>query len=220
MRFHDLGVVLTAAAMLLPAAAGAQDSAQMAAQQAQLRAMIEQIARDRPPQAEIAARELMARLQIARASLDSLLARSPAEYWAEVAQLTVQREMLTHQLDATRAQLMTQLFETEARARALQREYRRMPQGVADGGRSPILVVDGEPLATADSGRVRAIRERLQELMLRHFAAEDSLRALEMADVERRLAQVRAETERRRRERTELVRQQVEQILRDAVRPQ
>ena len=210
MRFPRLALVLAGGTTWLLAAgvARAQDSAQMAAQQAQLRAMIEQIARERPPQAEAAARELLTRLRLAQGSLDSLLARSPAEYWAEVAQLTVQREMLTHQLDAARQQLMSQIFETEARARALQRDYRRLP----------VVVADGVPAAT-DSARVRAIRERLQDLMTRHFVAEDSLRTLEIADVERRLAQIRTETERRRRDRAELVRQQVEQILRDAMRP-
>ena len=140
---------------------------------------------------------MVRRLQIERAALDSLRQRSLAEYWAEVAQLTVQREMLLHQEDSLRQRLMAQLFGAEARARALQRDYRE----------------------TADSTRERAIRERLQVILERHFAAEDSLRTLEIADVERRLAQVRAETERRRRERAALVRQMVDQVLRDAGKP-
>jgi len=199
MRFHDLVSPFAAVALaVLPVAARAQDSAQMVRQAAEMRAAVEQIARDRPPQAEVAAREMARRLQIERAALDSLRQRSPAEYWAEVAQLTVQREMLLHQEDSLRQNLMAQMFGAEARARALQRDYRE----------------------TADSTRERAIRERLQVVLERHFAAEDSLRTLEIADVERRLAQVRAETDRRRRDRAALVRQMVDQVLRDAGKPE
>src|SRR5205823_3022467 len=103
---------------------GARDSAQKSAQQAELRAAIEQIARDRPPHAEMAARDLMRQLSLAQASLDSLRVKSLGEYWGEVAQLTVQREMLLHQADSLRRKLMGQMFATEAQARALQRQYR------------------------------------------------------------------------------------------------
>src|SRR2546428_7807082 len=199
MRFRDFVSILTGATLAaLPVAARPQDSAQAAHQAPEMRPAIQQIARDRPPQAEAAAREMVRRLQIERAALDSLRQRSLAEYWAEVAQLTVQREMLMHQEDSLRQNLMAQMFGAEARARALQRDYRE----------------------TADSTRERAIRERLRVILERHFTAEDSLRTLEIADVERRLAQVRAETERRRRERAALVRQMVDQGLRDAGKPE
>jgi len=206
MRFPKL-VLFAASTVALAAPAWSQDSAQqrglfgapeIAAQQAQVRALLEQIARQRPVQAESAARELLRRLQVEQPMLDSLRARSLDQYWQEVAQLTVQREMLAHQADSLRQQLMAQMFGAEARARTLQRAYRE----------------------TADSGQERAIRERLQTVLERHFAAEDSLRSLEIADVERRLAQVRAETARRRRDRAALVRQMVDDVLRDAQRPQ
>lgn len=198
MRFPSLLTACVLAALVQrTAAAQTPDSAQAA----QMRAMVEQIARDRPPQAEAAASELYARLLLQRASLDSLRQRSLAEYWGEVAQLTVQREMLSHQQDSSKARLMTLLFASEARARALQRDYR------------------DEARAGQDTDRVRNIRQRLEELITRHMAAEDSLRSLEIADVERRLVQIRADAERRKRLRAELVRQQVEQILRDATRP-
>jgi hypothetical protein len=183
--------------MALATPAQAQDSARVAAQQAQLRAMLEQIARERPPQAEVAAREMLRRLQIEQRTLDSLHARSRDQYWQEVAQLTVQQQMLRQMSDSMRQQLMAQMFGAEARARGLQRAYRE----------------------TADLGEERTIRMRLQAVLERHLAAEDSLRTLEIAEVERRLAQVRAETVRRRRERAELVRQMVEEVLRDARRP-
>jgi hypothetical protein len=223
MGFRDFVSPFIAAALaVLPVTARAQDSVQAARQAVEMRMALEQIARDRPPQAEAAAREMVRRLQLERAVLDSLRQRSPAEYWAEVAQLTVQREMLMHQEDSLRQHLMVQLFGTEARARALQRDYRQIRgSGPTTANSQPLVVVDGVPVSdTSASGRERAIRERLQVILERHFAAEDSLRTLEIADVERRLAQVRAETERRRRERAALVRQMVDQVLRDAGKPE
>jgi len=220
MRFRDLVSTLAGAALAaLPVAGRAQDSAQAAHQAAEMRMAVEQIARDRPPQAEAAAREMVRLLQLERAALDSLRQRSLAEYWAEVAQLTVQREMLKHQEDTLRQRLMAQLFGTEARARALQRDYREIHDS-RTAENQPVVVANGVPVTdTADSRRERVIRERLQAILERHFAAEDSLRTLEIADVERRLAQVRAETDRRRRERAVLVRQMVDQVLRDAGKP-
>ncbi|HYS20926.1 MAG TPA: hypothetical protein VEO73_07545 [Gemmatimonadales bacterium] len=221
MRFRDLVSTLAGAALAaLPVAGRAQDSAQAAHQAAEMRMAVEQIARDRPPQAEAAAREMVRLLQLERAALDSLRQRSLAEYWAEVAQLTVQREMLKHQEDTLRQRLMAQLFGTEARARALQRDYREIHDS-RTAENQPVVVANGVPVTdTADSRRERVIRERLQAILERHFAAEDSLRTLEIADVERRLAQVRAETDRRRRERAVLVRQMVDQVLRDAGKPE
>lgn len=199
MRFRNLLALCALTALAHRTAAGqTPDSAQAA----QMRALIEQISRDRPPQAEAAASDLYARLQLQRTVLDSLRARSLAEYWGEVAQLTVQRQMLLSQQDSSKARLMSQLFASEAQARSLQRDYR-------DGYRT----VD-------DSNRVRLIRQRLEELITRHMAAEDSLRQLEIADVERRLVQIRAEGDRRKRDRALLVRAQVDQILRDALRPE
>ncbi len=206
MRFPKL-VLFAAAAVALAAPAWSQDSVQqrglfgapeIAAQQAQVRALLEQITRQRPVQAESAAREMLGRLQLTQQMLDSLRARSADQYWQEVAQLTMQREMLAHQADSLRQTLMTQMFGAEARARGLQRAYRE----------------------TSDSGQERAIRQRLQVVLERHLAAEDSLRQLEIADVERRLAQVRAEAARRRRDRATLIQEMVEQVLRDAKPPE
>jgi carboxylesterase type B len=212
-------VRVLAALVTLATTARAQDSAQTVAHLAEVRAMVEHIARERPPQAENAARELLRRLQIDRSTLDSLRQSSIAEYWGEVAQLTVQQQMLSQMLDSMRQQLMAQMFGAEARARALQRDYRRM-MDTSNAGRRPLVVVNGEPISETESGRERAIREQLQTVLERHFVAEDSLRALEIADVERRLAQVRAETVRRRRDRVQLVRQMVEEVLRSAQRPE
>jgi len=200
MRFYRsvIGLSVLIALVHRSSAGQSPDSVQAA----QMRAMVEQIARDRPPQAEAAASDLYARLQLQRAALDSLRTRSLAEYWSEVAQLTVQRQMLLSQQDSSRARLLSQLFASEAQARSLQRDYR------------------DEYRTVPDSSRARNIRERLEDLITRHMAAEDSLRSLEIADVERRLVQIRADADRRKRLRTELVRQQVEQILRDAARPE
>ena len=199
MRFRNLLALCAVAALVHRTAAGqTPDSAQAA----QMRSVIEQIARDRPPQAEAAASDLYARLQLQRAVLDSLRTRSLAEYWGEVAQLAVQRQMLLSQQDSSKARLMSQLFAAEAQARTLQRDYRDAYRTVPD------------------SNVTRNIRQRLEELITRHMAAEDSLRQLEIADVERRLVQIRADGDRRKRLRAELVRQQVDQILRDATHPE
>src|SRR5205807_2928815 len=143
MGCRNVVLVLAACVLVVPRV-GAQDSAQQAAQQAELRAAIEQIARDRPPQAEMAARDLMRQLSLAQASLDSLRMKSLGEYWGEVAQLTVQREMLLHQADSLRRKLMGQLFATEAQARALQRQFRDMTATPATPG--PIVVINGVPV--------------------------------------------------------------------------
>src|SRR5258708_35436405 len=119
----------------------------------------------RPPQAEMAARDLWRKFALSAAALDSLRGRSEGEYWGEVAQLTIQHEMLGHAPDSLRQRLMTAMFGEEAQARVRQRAYR------------------------ADSRTERAGRGRLTALLDRHFGAEDSLRALEIADVERRLSQ-------------------------------
>jgi len=144
-----------------------------------------------------------------------------------VAQLTVQREQLNHAPDSLRAIMLVQMLASEAQARALQREARESINAARGSAPGPILCLNGQCDSSqartrsqpADSGRIRALRARLQTAMDRHFAAEIPLRALEVADVERRLSQVRAETERRRHDRAELVRQMVDQILRDAERP-
>src|SRR6266545_4653056 len=212
MRFPKLVLAAAVATLLVAPARGqgqgggpdSAQAAQMAAQQAQMRAMMEQIARQRPVQAESVARKMLLVLQAAGVQqrlLDALKARSQDQYWQEVAQLTVQQQILRQMQDSMRQQLMTQMFGAEALARALQRDYRRMIDSLAGKGQ-PLIVVDGAPITQpADSARVRAIREQLRVVPERHFAAEDSLRALEIADVERRLAQVRAETVRRRRDR-------------------
>ena len=198
MRFRNVIPMALSLTVSAVGTAQAQDSTQLAAQERQLRSiMIEQIARERPRQAELAAREMLRRLMIEQQMLDSLRARSTADYWSEIAQLTVQRQMLASQGDSARRALMSQMFGAEARARGLQRAVR-----------------DG-----VDSTQEGVIRVRLLTILERHLAAEDSLRDLEVADIERRLAQVRAETRRRRREREVLVRRMVEQVLEDARRP-
>ena len=190
MRFRKLPFALSVL-LVLPVAVRAQDSAQQAAA---MQGMMQQIMRDRPPQAEMAARDLWRRFALSAAALDSLRGRSEGEYWGEVAQLTIQHEMVGHAPDSLRQRLMTAMFGEEAQARVLQRSYR------------------------ADSSTERAVRDRLTALLDRHFGAEDSLRALEIADVERRLSQVRIDADQRRRNRAELVRQMVDQVLR-AARP-
>src|SRR5256885_10133071 len=99
--------------------------------------------------------------------------QSGDEYWGEVAQLTVQFDMVQklNQRDSVRAQLVGKMFGLEANARAQQRAYR-----------------------TASEANRPAIRNKIEGLITQHFDLEDQLRALEIADIERRLADVRAES--------------------------
>src|SRR6266702_962927 len=123
---------------------------------------------------------------------------SQDQYWMEVAQLTVQFDMVQklNRRDSVRAQLVGKMFGLEANARAQQRAYR-----IASESRRP------------------AIRNKIEGLITQHFDLEDQLRALEVADIERRLANVRAESQRRREKRAEFIKFAVDDIVRDAVRP-
>ncbi len=91
---------------------------------------------------------------------------------------------------------VAQLFGLEANARAQQRAYR-----------------------TASESNRPAIRNKIEGLITQHFDLEDQLRALEIADIERRLADVRAESQRRRDKRSEFIKFAVDDIVRDAIRP-
>jgi hypothetical protein len=194
---------LTLAFVLVASVAAAQEMPNPQAMQAQ----VQRIAQERPREAEAAARAFTMLIAIYRSesmdsvlpSLDSLKAASLDTYWNEVAQLTVQFEIVQNlnRRDSVRAALVTQMFGTELRARALQRAYRN-----------------------AVEARRQALRAQIEVQISKHFDLEDKLRSLEVADIERRLAEVRAETQRRRDKRAEFVKWAVDDIVRDAVRPQ
>jgi hypothetical protein len=169
---------------------------------------VQQIMQQRPREAEAAARAFLHVISMQTsqgpvdpqlAALDSLRAAAPNVYWSEVAQLTVQFDVVQKlaQRDSARAALVVQMFGTEVQARALQRAYRG-----------------------ATEARLQGIRNQIEAQITKHFELEDRLRALEIADIERRLADVRAETARRREKRAEFVKWAVDDIIRDATRPQ
>jgi len=204
---------------LLAASSGAaQDMPNPQAKQMWVQQMMQQ----HPPEAEAAARAfLMLVAPNLVSSLDSLkggsvngqnqpivvldgvpqtmTGGSTDQYWAEVAQLTVQFDMVQklNGRDSVRAQLVGKMFGLEANARAQQRAYR-----IASESRRP------------------AIRTQIETLISQHFDLEDRLRALEIADIERRLTEVRAESQRRRDKRAEFIKFAVDDIVRDATRPQ
>jgi hypothetical protein len=202
---------------LLAASSGAaQDMPNPQAMQMQ----VQQIMQQRPREAEAAARAFLLLVAPDRVNgLDSLRQQANAgnnepiivvegvpvssppsqdQYWAEVAQLTVQFDMVQklNQRDSVRAQLVGRMFGLEANARAQQRAYR-----IASESRRP------------------AIRKQIEALISQHFDIEDQLRALEIADIERRLADVRAESQRRHDKRAEFIQFAVDDIIRDAMRP-
>lgn len=197
-------VAVGAGVLLAVPAARAQEMPNPQAMQMQ----VQRIAQERPREAEAAARAFLHVISMQAgqgpaagdvAVLDSLKTAAPDVYWSEVAQLTVQFDMVQNvaRRDSVRAGLVTQMFGTELRARALQRAYRN-----------------------ATEARRQALRAQIEAQISKHFDVEDKLRALEVADIERRLAEVRAETQRRIEKRAEFVRWAVDDIIRDATRPQ
>lgn len=161
--------------------------------------MMQKIVQERPREAEGAARAFLHLVAQDKVDdLDSLKARSLDAYWMEVAQLTVQFDMVQNLVrrDSARADLVAKMFGTEVHARALQRAYR-----------------------DASEGQRAEIRKQLEQLMNQHFTVEDKLREREIADIERRLTEVRAESQRRRDKRSEFVKWAVDDIIRDATRP-
>jgi hypothetical protein len=194
---------LTLAFALVASPAAGQEMPNPQAMQLQ----VQKIAQERPREAEAAARAFLMlfgmgsneSMDTLLRSLDSLKAGAADAYWREVAQLTVQFDLVQNlaRRDSVRASLVTEMFGTELRARALQRGYRQ-----------------------AAEARRQAVRAQLEALISQHFDLEDKLRALEVADIERRLTEVRAESVRRREKRVELVKWAVDDIIRDATRPQ
>src|SRR5205809_6735103 len=96
--------------------------------------------------------------------------------------------------DSDRAQLVGKMFGLEANARAQQRVFR-----------------------TASESNRPAIRGKIEALITQHFDLKDKLRALEIADIERRLVDVRAESQRRREKRAEFVMVEWGDIIRGAI---
>jgi len=168
---------------------------------------VQQIAQQRPREAEAAARAFLHVISMQRgqgpeesslALLEQLKASDPDSYWGEVAQLTVQFDVVQSlaRRDSVRAGLVTQMFGLEAMARTLQRAYRSANETQRDG-----------------------IRSQLEKVIGAHFDYENQLRLFEIKDIERRLSDVRAETQRRLDKRAEFIKFAVDDIVRDAVRP-
>ena len=182
---------------LIASAAAAQEMPNPQAMQMQ----VQKIAQERPREAEAAARAFLMLIASDRVRLlDTLKARLPDAYWMEVGQLTVQFDMVQNlaRRDSARAALVTQMFGLEVFARELQRAYR---------------------YNTSAENRA-AYRTHLESLIERHFDIENQLRVLEINDIKRRLAEVQTETQRRIDKRAEFVKWAVDDIIRDATRPQ
>jgi len=211
-----ISAVIGVVGLLAASSGAAQDMPNPQAMQMQ----VQQIMQQRPREAEAAARAFLMLVAPERVNgLDSLREQATAgqtqpiivvdgvpvssppsqdQYWMEVAQLTVQFDMVQklNRRDSVRAQLVGKMFGLEANARAQQRAYR-----IASESRRP------------------AIRNQIETLISQHFDPEDQLRALEVEAIERRLADVRAESQRRREKRAEFIKFAVDDIVRDAVRP-
>ncbi len=185
--------------LTLTTLAGAQQPGPQMPDPQAMQMQVQRIAQERPREAEAAARAWLSNVGPDLIPvLDSLKSASLDQYWMEVGQLAVQFDVFQNlwRRDSVRAQLVGKMFGLEAQARAQQRAYRTAPEST-------------RPL----------IRSRIETLISHHFDLEDQLRALEVADIERRLAEVRAETVRRRERRAEFIKWAVDDIVRDAIRP-
>jgi len=192
--------------LLAASSARAQDPGPMPNPQA-MQMQVQQIAQQRPREAEAAARAFLHLISMQKgqgpaessiALLDQLKAGDPDAYWGEVAQLTVQFDVVQSlaRRDSVRAGLVTQMFGLESMARTLQRAFRGANETQRDG-----------------------IRGQLEKVIGAHFDYENQLRLFEIKDIERRLAEVRGETQRRLDKRAEFIKFAVDDIIRDAVRP-
>ncbi len=198
-----LSFVLGASVASVASGAAAQEPNPQAMQM-----QVQKIAQERPREAEAAARGFLhviamqpgqGPVESSIALLDQLKAADPDAYWGEVAQLTVQFDMVQSLVrrDSVRAGLVTQMFGLEATARTLQRAYRG-----------------------SNETQRESIRSQIEKVIAAHFDYENQLRLFEIKDIERRLVQVRAETQRRVDKRAEFIRFAVDDIIRDATRPQ
>lgn len=201
--------VRTALAFALFAAtpARAQDPGQTMPNPQAMQMQVQQIMQQRPREAEAAARAFLHVISQQRGQgavetkltvLESLKSHDLEAYWREVAQLTVQFDVVQSlaRRDSMRAGLVTQMFGLELMARTLQLAYR-----------------------DANETQREAYRSQIEKVISAHFDFENQLRILEIKDIERRLADVRAETQRRVDKRAEFVKFAVDDIIRDAIRP-
>jgi hypothetical protein len=201
--------VRTAFAFALVAAtpARAQDPGQAMPNPQAMQMQVQQIMQQRPREAEAAARAFLHLISQQRGQgseetkltvLESLKSQDLEAYWREVAQLTVQFDVVQSlaRRDSIRAGLVTQMFGLELMARTLQLAYR-----------------------DANETQREAYRSQIEKVISAHFDFENQLRLLEIKDIERRLGEVRAETQRRVDKRAEFVKFAVDDIIRDAIRP-
>jgi hypothetical protein len=170
---------------------------------------VNEIVNDRPREAEAAATAFL--INIARHRTDprselprfpimeQLKAANPDAYWREVAELVMQFEILRRASfrDSLRGSALIAMFGAEFELRALQRGWKQ-----------------------ANEADRRTMRTQIETMVGRKVDAEDRLRELEMADIERRLADARTESERRRTRRAEVVRNAVDDFIIVAGRPE
>ena len=203
-------LALAGCLIVIAARAGAQDPnapPQGMPNPQAMQMQVQQIMQQRPREAEAAARGFLQLISMQPgqgpvepnlAMLDSLKSADLDAYWSEVAQLTVQFDMVQNlaRRDSVRAGLVMGMFAVELRARGVQRAYR-----------------------TASESQRTLYRSQLETLISHHFDLENQLRQLEIKDIQRRLADVQAETQRRIDKRAEFIKFAVDDIIRDAIRP-
>jgi len=207
MAGRNVGVALALAVAMVARAPAQDPNAQGMPNPQAMQMQVQHIMMERPREAEAAARAFLqlisqqpgqGPLEPGLAMLDSLKTADADAYWSEVAQLTAQFDMVQQLVrrDSMRARLAMGMFAVEQHARGLQRAYR-----------------------TAPEAQRSLIRNQLETLISHHFDLENELRQLEIKDIERRLAEVRAESQRRIDKRADFIKFAVDDIIRDAIRP-
>ena len=199
MLARNVALTLTVALVIVTRVDAQDQNPQAMPNPQEMQMQVQRIMQERPRDAEAASRAWLQNVAPDLIpGLDSLKGSAADQYWMEVGQLTVQFGVFQNiwRRDSVRAQLVGKMFGLEANARAQQRAYR-----------------------TGSEASRPAIRKQIEGFITQHFDLEDQLRALEIADIERRLADVRAESQRRREKRAEFIRFAVDDIIRDAIRP-
>ena len=217
----------------VPQLVGAQEMSNPQEMQLQ----VQRIARERPPEAEVAAREFVGRVAIQEGPpAPGYYTRNPVSAsgsWTETYLKEIEGQKTASSaamyLDGLKArapeaywQEVAQLVVQSEMARAVGRQDSTRGQAMA---RMFGIEFDARRLqrgyhATAQPEAERArMRSQLEQLMVKHFDIETQLMGLELADATRRLAAVQAELGKRSQVRAERVRAMVDDILRDESAP-
>jgi hypothetical protein len=222
-------VILLAAAAWVAPAATAQTNGPPDAETAQ---QIANLVRDRPPQAEMAARAAIynfapgyfgARGDEAAPPREPPLiiidgVRQPGSTGA--IPVPVLDRLKNADADAYWREVAMLTMQFEMFRRVVSRDTMRAGAMRAMFGNEFEARIIQRAWRGATEAQRGTLRGQLETLMSQHFDTENQLRALELRDIQRRLTDAQAEFQRRQQRKAELVRWSVEDIIHGAERPE